>query len=509
MPRVSQKVITLFVILFTSVNIFFASWYVSHNDISFISDVARDMFLLQEVSQKKLILIGPRSSVFGLYHGPLWTYLNYPAYVLGKGNPVAIGWYWIFLIVLFLIGNYWIANKLFNHATARLYVLMMSMYFIFHANELFNPHGALFVLPAFFYTIVRYTQTKKIRYLVSHVLLTGILIQFQMAIGAPMLILSMVYVVIFCIRHRTTKHLLGFGCILIPLSTFILFDLRHNFLLLHNIIRHLGTSNHSQTMVAFVLDRVQTILFRTEFLRYGLPFKFFSDHGQFIVTATFFFMIFRQITHGVHRNIYILFLYFYVGFFVVSLTNRYNLLPFYVSPLISLIFLMFCSLVTGKKKYIFVSIFSGLYILNAIGAYNYIQKASTFIGKAQSSWKGLSEMAKYVYEDAPKEFGYFLYAPDIMGYAPRYALAYIQSLSVKQGIAFARRPTTYLIIEPPAQDNRFTSEKIFKLSQIHLTKKPISIRTFPNGYKVEKYLLGPHERSVPFDPGINPRLHYR
>ena len=85
----------LFVAVFVF-SIFFASWYVLNNDIYFGADQARDFHILREVSQKKIILIGPRASG-DLFHGVGWPYLNYPLFVLGSGNPVAVGWGWVVL----------------------------------------------------------------------------------------------------------------------------------------------------------------------------------------------------------------------------------------------------------------------------------------------------------------------------------------------------------------------------------------------------------------------------
>ena len=122
---------SLFLIL-TGINIFLSSWSVLYGDINFVSDIARDMFLLKEIEQKIVVLIGPRASGY-MFHGPLWSYINYPGYVIGNGNPVAVGWYWIFLIILFLVGGFTIAKRLFNKDTALLIVLMTSLYLAFHA----------------------------------------------------------------------------------------------------------------------------------------------------------------------------------------------------------------------------------------------------------------------------------------------------------------------------------------------------------------------------------------
>src|SRR5438270_263380 len=113
------------------VNLVLCSWYVLHKELYFQTDIASDFLLLEELDDKKIVLLGPRSSTGGLFHGPLWLYVNYPAYVIGKGDPLVVGWYWIILIGIFLVTSYYIAKKLFNELTAYLYVLFLSTMLIF------------------------------------------------------------------------------------------------------------------------------------------------------------------------------------------------------------------------------------------------------------------------------------------------------------------------------------------------------------------------------------------
>lgn len=489
-------------LLMVSINLLLASWSVLHEDIDFYADIARDMFLLQEIAEKKFVLIGPRSSVGGLFHGPLWSYLTFPGYVLGNGNPVVVGWYWIFLMVVFLATSYFIAKKLFDKYAAMLFVLMTSLYLAFHANELFNPYGAMFLLPACFFFFIRYLQTKKVKFLIFHLFTVGGLIQFQLAIGVPFLILSFIYALVFALRTRNYKHLLVFLSTPLLIGNFLLFDFKHDFILSKNTLRHLGTFMPNLALWDLIYNRVDHVFNNLEFLRFGPP------HGQLLSFLAFSFLLFLQIKNNVHRKIYFVFLYFFVGFFILSLINRYNLLGFYVYPLMSLIFFIFSSFVTGKRKKVFLAVFFAMYSLNIIGVYNYIQSLNRFIGKDQYSWKVIFTAAQVAYQGPEKEFGYFVYSPDILGYGPRYAMEYARSIYKKSGYAFEKKPITYLLIEPPARDNPFTSEEIFKLYKVHIYSTPVMTEEFPSGYKIEKYVLG-EDDYLPFDQGINPGLFYR
>lgn len=350
MPRSLKIFLRICFIILVGINLVFASWYVLHKDILFTSDIARDFFLLEELQLKKFVLLGPRSSAFGLFHGPLWTYVSFPGFIIGHGNPVAQGWYWIFLLVLTLIAFYFLAKKLFGELTASLFVLMSSLYIVYHINGLFNPHGAMFLLPIFFFTFIRYVQTKHAKFLIFSILLVGCIVQFQMAVGIPFTMLSIVYSLWFAIKHKKYKHLLAWLILPIPLFTFIFFDLRHHFLLTHFAIRQLQQIQPKKTLFDFIGNRIDSMS-HMEFLRYG------PNGWDFYVFLFFIGFLIYQMLRGEQKQIYRIFGYFYFGFFIVSLINRYDLLSFYVFPIFLLVFLIFSSFANTKFRFPFLIIF--------------------------------------------------------------------------------------------------------------------------------------------------------
>ncbi|MBI3380287.1 hypothetical protein HY029_06055 [Candidatus Gottesmanbacteria bacterium] len=105
------KKIVLFIVFF---NLFLASWYFIQGDLNFNTDIARDFLLLEDLKQKKVVLIGARAGPAGFFHGPAWMYLNLPIYILGNGNPVVVGWFWIALTIGFLFYSFKIAKKIFD-----------------------------------------------------------------------------------------------------------------------------------------------------------------------------------------------------------------------------------------------------------------------------------------------------------------------------------------------------------------------------------------------------------
>ena len=145
-------------------NIILASWWVLHSDIFFHVDIARDFLILHDiVSNHNLTLIGPRSGgILGIFHGPAWFYLNLPAFILGKGDPVIVGWFWVLLFMVSLLIIYYVTRKLYTHSVAMIATFLLALTQASYVRTLFNPFGAVMLAPLFFYFLILYVKNKNI-----------------------------------------------------------------------------------------------------------------------------------------------------------------------------------------------------------------------------------------------------------------------------------------------------------------------------------------------------------
>ncbi len=481
-------------------NLYLASFYVRNGDIVFNSDTARDFFLYQEVSVKKIILLGPHASG-GLYHGPFWVYLNYPAYFLGHGNPLAVGWNWITLIMLFLLGSFLLVKALLGKTAAYLYVLFESGYLAFHGRQMNNPHGAMLLIPAFYFFFVRYWDTGKLRYLLLHLLLGAGIVQFQIAIGIPFLVLSFTAIAFKCWQNKKFIPLLTYFLLVIPLANFIIFDVRHDHILLQLVTSFVSPERggHTFNYLLFINDRVKLAFGAMEILRRDPGYR---NMGLFLVMLLF---IAKQIKDGKYKTFYVAFLYFYFGFFALSFVDKGPILYFYLYPLFPLVHLIFVSLYTSRYRGLFLIVFSTILVLNLSALVGDARDANTFIGKDVTSWKFLSSVASTVYSGPEKEFGYFVFTPDTVGYGPKYAMQYTKNLYNKSAYPFQKKPVAYLIAEP----HPYFKSDWWKENKAHISSQPILTIPFPNGYKIEKYELTEDEVKVPAESDIDPGLFFR
>ena len=502
------KPIFLIVVAF---NIFLASWYLLNGNLNFGTDLARDFLLLNQIEEKKFMLIGARAGAASLFHGPLWSYLNFPIYFISKGNPIVVGWFWIFLIITFLIIGFRIAKKLFDEKTAYFYLILVSTFLIFQMKEFSHQQAAFLVMPLFFYTFWQYINTFRTHYLAFHVLIAGALIQFEVASGAPFLLLSLVYIIYLQIRRGKLKHFPVLFLILVPLSTYILFDLRHDFFLLKNLIIYIkgkpdefypGLYLIFKSRIDYMSTTAVPLVNNLTLLNRVLTIAILIVLSKIILS----------INHqGKNRKVYLLFFYFFFGYFILSLSSRYELLTQHFLPFVPIVFLVFASLVTSRYSKVFLPLLMLIIISNEFQALRFLRDSSAFvIGKNEDSWKFLAKLTDDVFNNSEQEFGYFVYSPDKLGYEPKYAMIYAKKIHPdKRVFNFEKKPVTYVISTPPPPNDPYMTEEFWIKNSLRIYKKPEKLISYPNGYKIYRYKLSQDETIITPDQWEDSGIHFR
>lgn len=487
------------------INIVFSSWYLLHSDVHFYSDIARNYHLFREIDQKKIVLLGPRTSTPSIFHGPAWLYLNYPAYLLSNGNPIIVGWFWMGLIVLFLITSYLIASKLFNRDSALLFVLLLWSQLLFHTKALNNPHGAVFLMPAFFYLTLKFIKTYKLRYLVIDLLIISLIVQFEMAVGMPLLILTILLAFFLLVRKKKQKQFLVLVIGLLPLLTFLVFDLRHDFIQSKAIIDYLLPSQPiwSTFYLEMIIDRLKNAI-DLQLIYYTTPLWM-----KLSITILFSYLVYQQWKNKHFRLVYALFFYYYLGFYILSLINEGVLLLHFVYPLFPLTYLLFISFIKSNYKRMASLLIAVFLLINGVIFIRQLKESNNFFGKDEDSWKFLLSMTNDIYKQAEDEFGYFVYSPDGFAYEARYAMLYGQRISNKKAAVFEKKPVTYIVIAPPSPDNPYLSPEWWIEEQVRIRKEPAWTMSYANGYRINKYELTDDEIQTGFEKAIDIGIHFR
>jgi hypothetical protein len=497
-----MKKILFITIFFSIIFVFFSSWFVINKDLIFHTDIARDFLLIDEIANKKITLIGPRADWKGLFHGPLWLYFNLPAFLIGQGNPIIVAWYWIFILILFSIFYYLAIKKVFDKKTALLFIPLFLSSMVTFSSNFYNPIGALLLMPLLYVLIIKYQKTNKMLFLALSLLISGLMFQFQLAVGGPMLILTSLYALYQIIKNKTPKHLLAFLILFIPLSTFILFDLRHDFMQFRAVINHFNgvEKYNSISLIDKITNRIGTIT------NQGLGF--FKDKFSFLnlVIGSLISIIISYLFYKKKfKTEYFLFLYFFVGFYILSIFYQGVLLIHYYLPLTPLPLLVFSSFNEKINKKIFYIFYLIIIFANIFTGLKQISFANKYIGKDKTSWSGLLNVAKTTYTNLDRsEFGLYLYAPDMYGYSQKYAFLYGQTLYPNKKMVFSqKRNITFLIYEPAPQSMPWLDGSGWKSGLVKIDKEPIQTIKFPNGFRMEKYILTDEELTIQSDSILN------
>lgn len=475
---------------------------VLHGELNLYNDVARDFLLLQELDQKKLVFIGPRSSTNGLYYGSLLTYLNYPAYLLGQGNPVVVAWGWVVFAAAFLVSGFYMVKKLFGLFPALTFTLLCAIMIVPHMNAIFEPVALYFVIPFFIFTIVRYVQTRKTIFLLLHMVALGIFLQFSVGIAIQFLILSVPIILYTIWKAKTYKQLLAFFVLPLTIANLILFDIKNGFRMTKALISTGESSKFFITIPDWIANRFNNVVSLELYSEYT-PLLFII----FVIVMGL--TIYSIRTEKKTKSAYILFLIYYFGYMLLSYFNKGILLVHYVYFLIPFTVLWITSFL--RKPYLFLSIpiVIIVFVLNLQFAQNYTASLTTgFIGKNPNSWIGLSNTAKVVLEKQKgKEFGYFVFAPDSFAYQPRYAMIY--NFRNTKAYEYEKKQTTYVIAQPPPVNDKYMDYQWWVKVPVGITKKPKHTTLLPNGYRVLEYELTSEEQKVPHDKAIELGIHFR
>jgi len=507
-----SKIMRLIIFGLIGINIFFASWYILHGDLLFHTDIARDFLLLEDiVKNKPITLIGPHcGGIPGVFHGPLWLYLNLPAYLLGKADPVYVGWFWFILYILLSVITYKTADKLFDKNVGLVSVLLISLLSANSVRNLFNPFGALILSPIFLLIFSRYVKKQQLADLVISLFILGLIIQFQIAFGVPILFLTTIYLAVFLYKKKKLKHFLAYFILLIPLSTYILFELKHNFLQIQSVIKFVSSKKElagDKPFLVFIVERLKGALVTGWKL---LPI----ENWWLSLPVTFFLLYsFSKIYKNKRlpsRNVLLLFLYFYGGFWALTFLFRGVIWDYYYWPFLPLAAIFLSSTFKFVNKKIFYIVLVYILVINYLYQINMIKKSRVEIGPDGGAWQFNLRMAKEIFIDAKKDFGFYIYTPDLFGYPARYTLNYAQSLfKNKRAFPFEKKATTYLLIALPPDDKPYLNGDWWRSNQVKIIKRPEKIFKYKNGFKVEKYLLNEDEIKIQSDPNLLQTIHFR
>lgn len=291
----SRKVVISAAVCVLTYHLFLLARLVLISDISIGTDTARDFLLMDEIAQKGYTLIGPRSSAIGgLFHGPLWIYLSYPVYFISHANPIALSYLWMAWYVVFLIFCYIAISRLLrDRYVAIVSTALVATVSFEYVYKMINPFGAVTVMPIYLLTLYRTYTHKSWRWAIVHLLVIGAMIQFQMAAGIPLLLVTFTIWFYKSYQDGYFRRFFSLPILLLPLSTYIFFEVRHNFSQTRSALNQLMGQDIYRISTPFydiLVDRFNGVL------QYGWKFLI-GQYGALDVIALILFVIAHTILY--------------------------------------------------------------------------------------------------------------------------------------------------------------------------------------------------------------------
>lgn len=482
-------------------------------DFYLLVDQARDLLLVKGiVLDHDLTLIGARTGMGGIFHGPLWLYMIAPFFFIFQGDP------FLTLVPLFLIvslsliiSGFFVGWRLYNAFYGLLFAFLLTLSATLIESVLFTSNAQLapIVVLFYIYTTIKYIRTGNEKYFIFSLFFIGLGFQFESAFAFLLIFLTAFAILLRKKLPKLKNILLGIIALFIPISTFIVFDLRHNFLMTSSFIKLItspikpleGFEKYSNFSFR-VVDRITAF-----FNSYKSPLFEYSNLTYIlliiIILSPIFILIynyFKKKKIKVEKD-YIFILFSPIFIFTLYIFYPLPLWPHYLFP-ISIFIIM---LVIQSIRLIYnISIFKYLVILflvmltlpSIIWIKNSYLSKDLPITKSDGSYKNQLNVANWVTDDAQnKEYSYFVYTPGILTYNMDYLMWWLNYRKNLKTPSKEKVKSTYLILYPHDKNDN-DAHNYWKKNVIKTNGEVILRKKFNGGIIVEKLNVSNDEEEV-------------
>src|SRR3989338_1067619 len=205
---------------------------ISHNFL-FLLDQGRDMMAVKGILyDHHITLIGPSTSLRGVFQGPLWYYLLTFSTGIFSGDPWGGIVLMVVISVLVLLVVYFWIRELFGEKAAiiTLFLFAVSPEASAAATYAWNPHPMWLLIVIYIFTFYSFIyKSNKFNLILWPII--GLMFHFQTALAVFILLATGIYCLVFERKIFTKNFIIGIALFLCTFIPQILFDIRHDFLM--------------------------------------------------------------------------------------------------------------------------------------------------------------------------------------------------------------------------------------------------------------------------------------
>lgn len=267
------------------------------NELHFFTyDQARDDLIVKRILvDHKLTLLGPQSSMRGVYLPPFYYYTLVPILWLSKLNPISVDIYTALIGVLTVILVWYFCKEVFGKIPALITSVLYatSPLIVELSHRAWNPNTQPFFILLTLFFWYRLWITKKEKYLLLSSFSFGYAVNLHY--GALCLILIWLFFFFWFLIKSKKKGIvfLSFFVLILFALPLLFFDLRHNFMLSKNIYQYffadqqvsLSPPKFFEPMVASVFELFVALLSGSFLKTAQVPFEFWGKASSVLSFA--------------------------------------------------------------------------------------------------------------------------------------------------------------------------------------------------------------------------------
>lgn len=256
--------------------------------LSFGHEQANDFITAGNIFfEKKITLLGPMSEIDGIFHSPVYYYLIGPIIFLFGKNPA-----WVTLFILFsnlccIPIVYLFGKKLFNKTIGTISAIIFTFSFEVVSYSVWIANASVglpFILLTYFYLYKSVKENQK--YLPISFLFLSLAATFDLLFLINIIAISVIFLIYNNNKLKIKTTVLSVIAFILPLITYPIFELRHNFLMSRSFLSFVGMQDTDYTGFFKYLSIYIEAVFR-EFTNVFFPLNGFVAGVFMILLAVF------------------------------------------------------------------------------------------------------------------------------------------------------------------------------------------------------------------------------
>ncbi len=247
-------------------------------NLFFGPEQGRDFLVIKElVLQHRLTLIGPKTDIAGIFHGPVFYYFTAIPFAMSQGDPLFSAKFLIVVNCITVFFIYLLGARLHNRSTGLVAAILFAFSFnaIVYARWLSNPPLSIPLVTMAMFFLIDFLKGNK-KSLLGYSICLGLLGQVEFLNILFFVAITLCVIFVFFKRFRKTSAvflLINFLIVsLLCVGSYILFDIRHQFLITNNILNLLRGQTGFHISLLSALQK-SSLEFFNSFTVTVLPFR--------------------------------------------------------------------------------------------------------------------------------------------------------------------------------------------------------------------------------------------